>query len=104
MTTQILSPITEVHEETGRVESLEWWMYVDAIVCPEDDGGFSVFAIHYPGVISEGDTLEEAMENIREAFVAMREAMQDQGEEMNYSKAPWITKDDSVRLRIKVNA
>ncbi|MSR57277.1 MAG: type II toxin-antitoxin system HicB family antitoxin [Planctomycetaceae bacterium] len=38
------------------------------LLIPEDDGGFSAFAIRLPGVISQGDTEEEALQNIAEAF------------------------------------
>jgi predicted RNase H-like HicB family nuclease len=36
-------------------------------LCPEEEGGFSVFALNLPGAISQGDTEEEALANIREA-------------------------------------
>jgi predicted RNase H-like HicB family nuclease len=36
-------------------------------LCPEEEGGFSVFALNLPGAISQGDTEEEALSNIREA-------------------------------------
>ena len=35
---------------------------------PSDEGGYTVFVPSLPGCISEGDTLEEARENIREAI------------------------------------
>lgn len=35
---------------------------------PSDEGGYTVFVSSLPGCISEGDTLEEARENIREAI------------------------------------
>ncbi len=34
----------------------------------EDDGGYSVFAPKLPGAASQGDTLDEAVTNIREAI------------------------------------
>jgi predicted RNase H-like HicB family nuclease len=37
------------------------------LLCPED-GGFSAHALNLPGVVSEGDTLDEAIENIKDAF------------------------------------
>ena len=36
---------------------------------PSDEGGYTVYVPSLPGCISEGDTLEEARENIREAVV-----------------------------------
>ncbi len=38
------------------------------LLCPEAEGGYSVHALRLPGVVSQGDTIEEALENIREAF------------------------------------
>jgi predicted RNase H-like HicB family nuclease len=35
---------------------------------PSDEGGFTVHVPAMPGCISEGDTLEEARQNIREAI------------------------------------
>ena len=35
---------------------------------PSDEGGTTVFVPALPGCISEGDTLEEARDNIREAI------------------------------------
>jgi predicted RNase H-like HicB family nuclease len=35
---------------------------------PSDEGGYTVYVPALPGCISEGDTLEEARQNIREAI------------------------------------
>jgi predicted RNase H-like HicB family nuclease len=35
---------------------------------PGDEGGYTVYAPSLPGCISEGDTKEEALTNIREAI------------------------------------
>lgn len=43
-----------------------------ALAIPEEDGGYSVVAVHYDGVVSEGDTLADAMTNIAEAFRTMQ--------------------------------
>ena len=56
-----------------------------AAICPEEEGGFSAFALHYPGVISQGDSLEEARSNIAEAFLAMLESRRKRGEDMRFS-------------------
>jgi predicted RNase H-like HicB family nuclease len=75
-----------------------------AVACPEDGGGYSVFALNYPGVISQGDTLEEAELNIAEAFVAMLEARRKHHEEMLFSRGPALDIPvNAKRLRIKVN-
>jgi predicted RNase H-like HicB family nuclease len=43
-------------------------MKLKVILEPSDDGGFTVYVPSLPGCISEGETLEEALENIREAI------------------------------------
>ena len=35
---------------------------------PSDEGGYTVYIPSLPGCISEGDTVEEALANIREAI------------------------------------
>lgn len=39
-----------------------------ALICPEPEGGFSAFALRLPGVASQGETIEEAVTNLAEAF------------------------------------
>lgn len=43
-------------------------MKVKVVLEPSDEGGYTVYVPSLPGCISEGDTLEEALENIREAI------------------------------------
>ena len=44
---------------------------------PSDDGGFTVTVPALPGCISEGDTREEALTNIREAIELYLEPVDD---------------------------
>ncbi|NLI11092.1 type II toxin-antitoxin system HicB family antitoxin [Pelotomaculum propionicicum] len=44
---------------------------------PSEEGGFTVFVPSLPGCISEGDTLEEALKNIREAIELYLEPVED---------------------------
>ena len=77
-----------------------WWRYFDAVACPEDEGGYSVFGVHYPGVISQGETLDEAKANIAEAFLAMRDVV---GEDLEYSESPCVeVGPESRSFRVKV--
>lgn len=39
-----------------------------ALLCPESCGGFSAIALRLPGVASQGETEEEALANLKEAF------------------------------------
>jgi predicted RNase H-like HicB family nuclease len=43
-------------------------MKFKVVLEPSDEGGYTVFVPSLLGCISEGDTLEEAMTNIREAI------------------------------------
>jgi predicted RNase H-like HicB family nuclease len=38
------------------------------ILEPSDEGGYTVYVPSLPGCISEGETVEEAVDNIREAI------------------------------------
>ncbi len=44
---------------------------------PSDEGGYTVVAPALPGCISEGDTREEALENIQEAVKLYLEPVED---------------------------
>jgi len=43
-------------------------MKVEIVLEPSDEGGYTVYVPSLPGCISEGDTVEEALANIREAI------------------------------------
>ena len=43
-------------------------MKLKVILEPSDEGGYTVYVPSLPGCISEGNTVEEAMANIREAI------------------------------------
>ena len=43
-------------------------MILKVLFEPSDEGGYTVYVPALPGCISEGDTLEEARQNIREAI------------------------------------
>jgi predicted RNase H-like HicB family nuclease len=43
-------------------------MKLKVILEPSEEGGFTVYVPSLPGCISEGDNLEEALKNIREAI------------------------------------
>ena len=69
-----------------------------AALCPEEEGGFSIFAIHLAGVVSQGDTEAEAVENIREAFLAMLESCQKHNEPLPFSAQPVVELAPDCRL------
>lgn len=73
-----IAQIEERPTRFGSLSEMSWdrrWDHVDnkpyvcrSLLCPELDGGFSVHALRLPGVASQGDTIEEALENIADAF------------------------------------
>ena len=52
-------------------------MKLNVILEPSDEGGYTVVVPALPGCISEGDTREEALENIREAIELYLEPVED---------------------------
>jgi antitoxin HicB len=49
---------------------------------PQEDGGFTVTVPSLPGCISEGDTYEEAVANIREAIAGWIEVSREYGDDV----------------------
>jgi predicted RNase H-like HicB family nuclease len=43
-------------------------MRLKVVLEPSDEGGYTVYVPSLPGCISEGETVEEALTNIREAI------------------------------------
>ena len=54
-------------------------MKLHVILEPSEEGGYTVFVPGLPGCISEGNTREEALENIREAIDLYLEPVEDDG-------------------------
>jgi predicted RNase H-like HicB family nuclease len=52
-------------------------MKVRVILVPAEEGGYTVYIPALPGCISEGDTREEALENIKEALALYLEPVED---------------------------
>jgi antitoxin HicB len=46
---------------------------------PQPDGGFTVTSPALPELVTEGDTLEEALSNVEDAFAAVMELYQESG-------------------------
>lgn len=44
------------------------------VLCPEADGGYSVVCPAVPGCVSQGDSLDDALDSIREAILLCLEA------------------------------
>lgn len=54
------------------------------IIERQPDGGYHVFCPALPGCRTEGDTLEEALENIKEAIEVYIESLKAHGEEIPF--------------------
>jgi predicted RNase H-like HicB family nuclease len=49
----------------------------DVVLEPSEDGGFTVYVPALKGCVSEGDTEEEALDNIRDAILTWRGTWED---------------------------
>lgn len=54
--------------------------YYKVIMEPQKEGGFTITVPSLPGCISEGDTYEEALKNIKEAIDLCLESLRLDGE------------------------
>jgi predicted RNase H-like HicB family nuclease len=52
-------------------------MRLKVVLDPSDEGGFTAYVPTLPGCISEGDSREEALQNIREAIDLYLEPVDD---------------------------
>jgi antitoxin HicB len=52
---------------------------VPLVLSPQPEGGYTVTSPVLPELVTEGDSLEEAMENVRDALQAALETYQDLG-------------------------
>lgn len=61
------------------------------LLTPAEEGGFTVTVPMLPGCITEGDTLEEALDNAREVISLYIEDMLANGEDLPKEFAPMVT-------------
>lgn len=52
-------------------------MKLKVVLEPSDEGGYTVYVPSLPGCISEGESVKEAMDNIREAIRLYLEPIDD---------------------------
>ncbi len=45
-----------------------------AVLCPDPSGGYTAFVEEIPGANTQGDTLDEARENLRDAVLLVLDA------------------------------
>ena len=53
-------------------------MNIKVVLEPSDEGGYTVYVPSLSGCISEGETIDEALENIQEAIELYLEPMADE--------------------------
>ncbi len=46
---------------------------------PQEEGGYTVYVPALPGCLSQGETTEEAMANIKEAIIVYLESLRERG-------------------------
>ena len=52
-------------------------MKIKVVLEPSEEGGYTTYVPSLPGCISEGDTKEEALANVREAIALYLEPIED---------------------------
>lgn len=52
-------------------------MQYTIFIMPQEEGGYTVQCLELPGAISQGETVEEALDNIKEAIELLLDVLQD---------------------------
>ena len=52
---------------------------IPLVLQPQPEGGFTVTSPPFPELVTEGDTFEEALVNVKDALAAVMEIYEDQG-------------------------
>jgi len=52
---------------------------ISLVLTPQPEGGYTVTSPLLPELVTEGDSLDEALENVKDALVAVVELYQDLG-------------------------
>ena len=104
-----VTPVTGEVSTVGEIVSVVWSKPEKlrhaflAIACPEEEGGHSIFAANYPGVISQGENLEEAKANIAEAFLGMVESCKKDGKGLQFSPSDTDVAANCIRVWIETD-
>ena len=73
------------------------------VIEPDEDGGFVVFARDLPGVVSQGETADEALEAIRDALAAAIHSYKQHQEPIPWTPSTTSAPTQTVRW-IQINA
>ena len=52
---------------------------IPLLLTPQPEGGYTVTSPLLPELVTEGDSLDEALENVKDAFAAVLELYQEMG-------------------------
>jgi predicted RNase H-like HicB family nuclease len=58
---------------------------IELVFAPQDEGGYHVYAPDLPGLHTEGDTLDEATANAKEALELYVEGLREEGRSLDAS-------------------
>ena len=61
---------------------------VPLLLTPQAEGGYTVTSPLLPELVTEGDSIAEALENVKDALAAVIELYQDQGRPLPQTAAP----------------
>jgi len=68
---------TQQYAGENRMEHLE--LKYTVLIEANEEGGYTITVPSLPGCVTQGDTLEEAIENVREAIAGYIETLKDLG-------------------------
>ena len=74
-------------------------MKFTVVLAPEAAGGYSVICPTIPGCVSQGNSLEEALANIREAILLCLEVRKDEGLALPVETPDVVAEEIRVCLR-----
>jgi predicted RNase H-like HicB family nuclease len=67
-------------------------MRFKVVLEPSDEGGFTVYVPSLPGCISEGETVDQALQNVQEAIELYLEPIEDD----------WVVDDNALVQEIEL--
>ena len=92
---------TKMHNVRGRAIRSTVYTYT-VLFEPAVEGGYTVSVPMLPGVITEGDTLAEARERVREAIRGYLKVLQKRGESIPRERGAELRRPVTERVAIAV--
>jgi predicted RNase H-like HicB family nuclease len=65
-------------------------MTFKVVLEPSEEGGYTVYVPALPGCVSEGDTIEQALQNIREAIELYLEPTEEAPSDPDWVHSPML--------------